>query len=226
MVLVFVSSAFCYLILSNLFDRLFPSRHPTPTAGDWHPLVRTPGEQRVHARWLEQRVYLNWAGPYFKAYHYRKADISCDRGMRVQLLHEYGRQGAVLFYDPSMGPGNFRHFFEFLRDQVLALGYNLAAADQRTQQQERYIETVYKYFLKPQPTNCAQTGRCDQRFGNITVDLVAINGQPGFIRFLSNAFQDAIFTPGRSFDELLEATLNLPPADAEALASRQQYVKQ
>ncbi|MBC8083974.1 MAG: hypothetical protein H7Z21_12245 [Hymenobacter sp.] len=191
---------------------------------EWQPLHRSPAEQRSHARWIEQQVYLNWAGPYFKAYHFRKAGMQ-GRGLRVQLLAEEGRHGAVFFYDPSIGPGNFRHFFDRLRDEVLELGYHLSTSDQRTLHHERYTETIEKHFLKPLPHDCTTTGRCLQQFGTVTVDLVSVNDQPGFIRFTSNAYQDDIFTPAHSFDELMAAVLNMPPAPPEVQALIQDYYK-
>ena len=39
------------------------------------------------------------------------------------------------------------------------------------------------------------TGDCNQRFGLVTVDLVAVNGVPLFIRLTSNAVQQPGFTP-------------------------------
>lgn len=190
----------------------------------WQPLRRTPVEERVRSRWLAEQVYLNWAGPYFKAYHFRKAGLQ-GAGLRAQLLAENGRQGAVFFYDPSIGPGNFQHFFDFLRDRVLALDYNVSTSDQRTLHHEGYTETIEKHFLKPQPKDCADTGRCNQRFGTVSVDLVRINGQPGFIRFTSNAYHDAIFTPPHSFDELMAAVLDLPPAPPEVQARVKEYAR-
>ncbi|HEX8348628.1 MAG TPA: hypothetical protein VF598_01580, partial [Hymenobacter sp.] len=108
---------------------------------------------------------------------------------------------------------------------VLALGYNLSTTDQRIHHHPRYTETIYKHFLKPQPKDCSETGRCNQLFGTVTVDLVTVNGQPGFIRFSSNPYQDAIFTPAHSFDKLADLVLNLPPAPAEVQARIKQYAK-
>ncbi|RIY06212.1 hypothetical protein D0T11_18970 [Hymenobacter rubripertinctus] len=186
----------------------------SPAAADWQPLRRPPAQERVRQQWLEQQVYLNWAGPYFKAYHYQKAGLP-GSPFRVQLARQEGQRGAVFLYDPSIGPGNFQHFFDFIRDRVLALGYQLGAADERATRHERYTEATQKYFLKPQPHDCTHTGRCNQRYGNVTVDLVSINGQPGFIRLFNNPFTDSIFTPPGTFDELVDAVFNLPAAPPE-----------
>lgn len=197
---------------------------PTPAQADWRPAaVPTSAQQRRHEQWLAEQVYLNWAGPYFKAYHFRKAGVNNNHGFRVQLITDCGRQGALFFYDPSIGPGNFRHFFDFIRDRVLALGYNLSTSDQRILQHPRYTETIYKHFLKPRPHDCAHTGRCNQLYGSVTVDLVIINEQPGFIRFFANPYHDTIFTPPHSFDELMAAVFQLPPADAQVQARIAEY---
>lgn len=209
--------------LHPFLKRLFAS-HSAPASAEWHPLRRTPAEVRRHDQWVKQQVYLNWAGPYFKAYHFQKAGVQ-GQGLRVQLLSEAGRKGAVFFYDPSIGPGNFRHFFDLLRDRVLALGYHLSTSDRRILPHERYTETIEKHFLKPLPNDCTYTGRCVQQFGTVTIDLVSINEQPGFIRFTSNAYQDDIFTPAHSFDELMAATLDLPVSPPEVQALINEYYK-
>ncbi|MCB2376863.1 hypothetical protein LGH70_04680 [Hymenobacter sp. BT635] len=193
-------------------------------ATSWQPLLRTPAQARAHQQWVDQQVYLNWMGPFFKAYHFQKTGV-CAKQLRVQLLLEQGRQGAVFFYDPSIGPGNFRHLFDFIRDQVLLLGYNASVSDRRLVKHERYTESIEKHFLKPHPHDCTATGRCNQRFGNVTVDLVSINGQPGFIRFFANPYHDAIFTAAASFDELMEKAFNMPAAPPEVQQRIAQYYK-
>ncbi|TGE28751.1 hypothetical protein [Hymenobacter metallicola] len=200
------------------------SRSSASEATSWQPLARTSAQQRAHQHWVEQQVYLNWMGPYFKAYHFQKTGV-CAKQLRVQLLKEEGRQGALFFYDPSIGPGNFRHLFDFIRDQVLSQGYNASVSDKRLVKHERYTESIEKHFLKPRPHDCTATGRCNQRFGNVTVDLVSINGQPGFIRFFANPYQDTIFTPAASFDDLMETIFNLPPAPPEVQKRIKEYYK-
>ncbi|MBO3269571.1 MULTISPECIES: hypothetical protein [Hymenobacter] len=208
--------------MRRFFKQLFGSTAAACQA-EWQPLVRTNVQQQAYARWVEQRVYLNWMGPFFKAYHFQKTNVR-GRGLRVQLLSEGGRQGALFFYDPSIG-SNFQHLFDFIRDRVLALGYHLSTSDRRRLPHPEYTETIEKHFLKPTPGDCPDTGRCNQRFGNVTVDLVRINDQPGFIRFVSNPYHDTIFAPAHTFDELLDAVFNLPAASATEQACAQQFLK-
>lgn len=196
---------------------------PTPPKGSWQPYALTPAQQARHQQWVSQQMYRNWLGPYFKAYHLRKGGAGGKRGLRVQLLDEPGRQGALLFYDPSIRPGNFRHLFEHLGARVLALGYRRACADQCTRQHQQQAETTLKQFFKPRPADCPQSGRCDQRYGLITLDLVKLNGQPLFIRIAVNPVREPGFTPAATFDELLRALLDEPLADPATAARIEEY---
>ncbi|HEX8330348.1 MAG TPA: hypothetical protein VF629_22650 [Hymenobacter sp.] len=205
----------------DFIQSLFRSK--TANSAAWHAVKLSPAQARRHAQWVEQRVFLNWLAPYYKAYHLRKGGAAGNRGLRVQLLEEKGRQGALFFFDDSIGPGNFRHFYEHLGERLLLLGYHRACADQRKKRVQHHTETTLKQLYKPNPTDCVKTGRCNQRFGLVTVDLVAVDQQPMFIRLTSNEVLEPGFTPAASYDELLQALLDAPPPNAETQARIQEY---
>jgi len=193
-------------------------------AATWQPAqVATPEQAGRHASWVAGQVYRNWLGPYFKAYHLRKGGAGGKRGLRVELLREEGRQGALLFYDDSIGPGNFGHLYELLGERLTALGYHRACHDQRQRRHEQHHETVRKQLFKPNPTDCAQSGRCNQRYGLVTLDLVSVNDQPLFIRLSSNPVRESHFTAPKSFEELLAALLDEPAPDAATRARIAEY---
>jgi hypothetical protein len=210
--------------LFDFIQQLFRPKAAAPAA--WHAVVFTAGQARRHARWVEQHVFLNWLEPYYKAYHLRKGGAGGSRGLQVQLLHEPARQGAMFFFDPTIGPGNFRHFYEHLGERLLGLGYHRACADQCTQRKHHLSETTLKQLFKPNPTDCPDTGHCNQRFGLVTIDLVAVNGQPLFIRLTSNAVLQPGFTPASSFDELLQNLLDAPPPTPATQALIANYYNQ
>jgi hypothetical protein len=185
--------------------------------------MATPEHAQQHARWVADEVYRNWLGPYFKAYHLRKGGAGGKRGLRVELLREEGRQGALLFYDPSIGPGNFGHLYELLGERLAALGYHRACHDQRQRRHEQHHETAHKQLFKPKPTDCAESGRCNQRYGLVTLDLVGVNGQPLFIRLSSNPVHESHFTTPKSFEELLATLLDAPAPDATTRARIADY---
>lgn len=205
----------------DFLQKLFRPKAKARSA--WHATALTAGQTERHARWVQQQVFLNWMGPFFKAYHLQKGGAGGSRGLRVELLRESGRQGALFFFDPSIGPGNFRHFYEHFGERVLAQGYHRACADRYTERRPNHNETRLKQLFKPNPTDCPETGQCNQRFGLVTTDLVVLNGEPLFIRIASNAVLDPSFTPASSFDELLKTILDAPPADATTQALVTEY---
>ena len=214
-------------VLFRFLQQLFASGAGAPASspGAWQPYALTAAQQTRHRAWVADRVYRNWLGPYYKAYHLRKGGAGGNRGFRVQLLRESGRQGGLFFYDPSIGPGNFRHLFEHLGERVQALGYHRASADQGTRQHRHHAETTLKQFFKPRPLDCPDSGRCDQRFGLLTLDLVSLNGQPMFIRVAANPVQEPGFTPAAPFAELMRAVFDEPPADAATEAKIREYAR-
>lgn len=195
----------------DFLQQLF-ARRRAPAAG-WQPAAEpTPAQAQRHAAWLAGRVYRNWLGPYYKAYHLLKGGIASRRGPRVELVREEHRQGALFFYEPSIGAGNFEHLFQLLGARVAQLGYYRACHDHRQRQQADLRELTVKQLFKPQPTDCTLSGRCNQRFGLVHLDLVLVNGQPLFIRFSTNPVHEAHFTPAQSFEGLLQAVFDEPTA--------------
>ncbi len=208
----------------RFLQQLFASA-PATRPDTWRPYALTPTQQGRHQAWVAEQVYRNWLGPYYKAYHLRKGGAGGRRGLRVQLLQEAGRQGALFFYDPSMGPGNFRHLFELLGERIVALGYRRACADQCQHRRAAHAENTLKQFFKPLATDCAQTGHCNQRYGLLTIDLVTLDGQPAFIRVAANAVLAPGFTAARPFEELLRELFDEPEADAATAAKIRQYAR-
>ncbi len=194
----------------NFISQLLRSS-PAAAPAAWRPVALTSGQRQRHGRWLADEVYLNWLAPYFKAYHLQKGGAGGRRGLRVELLREPNRQGALFYYDASINPGNFRHFFEHIGERIIALGYHCACADGRTQTHEHHTENTLKQFFKPDPTDCPYSGQCNQRFGLITLDLLSVNGQPLLIRLVSNPIENSSFAPAASFEALLQAVFDAPP---------------
>jgi hypothetical protein len=207
----------------QFIQQLFQRRRDG-VAADWQPAVEpTPAQAQRHTAWVAERVYRNWLGPYFKAYHLVKGGAGGRRGLRVEQLQEPGRQGALFFYDPSIGPGNFEHLYRLLAERVTALGYHRSCHDSRQRRHEQLREHIIKQFFKPNPTDCTESGRCNQRYGLITLDLVGLNDRPLFIRLSTNPVHEACFTTPQTFDALLKTVFDEPVADAAIVQRIEEY---
>ena len=207
----------------QFINQLF-QRRSGGAGADWQPAAEpTPAQAQRHAAWVAARVYRNWLGPYFKAYHLQKGGCGGRRGLRVELLREEGRQGALFFYDPSIGPGNFEHLYRLLGERLAGLGYRRACHDCRQRRHEQLREHTVKQLFKPAPSTCADSGRCNQRYGLLTLDLVGVNDRPLFIRLVANPVREEHFTPPQAFEALLQALFDEPAADAGVARLIQDY---
>ncbi len=189
--------------LSRLW-RFGASREPK-----WQPVCESPGQQQQFVHWRAARVYLNWTGPWYKAYHYRRAGLPTAWAVEPLTPEAGGPPGGVaLLYDERIGRVNFKHLFTLLRERVLALGYRVAHADRRPCPGGAHPDdTIEKYVLHPLPSPAADASLCNQRFGQVTVDFVRRAQQPMMLRLHSSPLPDAIFTPAPTFDELLRHVL-------------------
>ncbi|PSR53818.1 hypothetical protein AHMF7605_09945 [Adhaeribacter arboris] len=165
-------------------------------------------DQEAYAHWLQQKTYLNWTPEFFKAYHYDKAGIRPS--YQLERLVQLGKQGVIFFFDDRIGEQNFKFLNEFLKDQVLRLGYRLHSADIRTNLKNNYTETIYKYYFTPPPSCVDGSILCNQLYGNISLDLIQLNAQPAFIRIVANSYLSCAFSQALSFDDLLSHILARP----------------
>jgi hypothetical protein len=176
----------------------------------WKALQRKNTEEKAYQQWVEKKTYLNWAPCIFKSYHFQKCKVKGP--FRLQIIQSANKKGVVLFFSPEIGKDDFRHLFQFIKDQSLQVGYLHYLSDQRVITHDRYTETIDKHYLKPPPTDLPGSALCNQLYGNIMIDLVSINGQPGFIRFNVNTYRDPLFSQPLPFDDLMDKVFNTEKA--------------
>ncbi|MEJ8802023.1 hypothetical protein [Pontibacter sp. H249] len=160
----------------------------------------------AYKNWVKAKVYLNWTGPFFRAYHFQKCSIR-SHTLRVQLIEETNIKGGIFFYDPSIGPKNFQFLFDYLKECVQQVGYKLHSTNKQQIRHKLYKEQIERYILTPPATDIPDTNLCNQLYGNIQLDLVLVNKLPGYIRIVANTYTDPYFSKPLPFTELLEKTL-------------------
>lgn len=187
---------------NDFLKRLLGLRENLPTCS---AMKRSTRFMNAYEEWVNRQTYLNWTGPFFTAYHYKKSDLPSQ--FRVQLIAEENLRGVIFFYDPSIGAENFSFFLELLKDRIQRQGYKLHSGNELKINHERYTEQVEKLLLTPPASDLAGTSLINQLYGNVLLDFIKVNRHPGYIRFAANAYQDAYFSKPLPFEELLEKTL-------------------
>jgi hypothetical protein len=191
------------MTFNDFFCRLFGFGNAAHTCSN---LRRSNKFMIAYRKWVNTQVYLNWTGPFFKAYHFHKCNIASPN-FRVQLIDETSLQGVLLFYDTSIGAQNFAFMFELIKERMLQLGYNLHSSNTRQVRHERYKESIERHVLTPPAADIPGSDLCNQLYGNVHVDFVSVNKCPGYIRLAANTYTDSYFSSPLPFMDLLRNVL-------------------
>jgi len=102
-------------------------------------------------------------------------------------------------------PSDFQHFFDYLKELILPLGYAAYVSDAKTFVRDRYVERKERHYLKPRPARNVKIWKAEQLFGNITLELIRHDDRAVQLKLLCNVYDDYNYHPPRSFDELMQA---------------------
>jgi hypothetical protein len=172
-------------------------------------LTRSEPERQGFFRWQNEGHHQALVAQVYQAWQSKKQQQTSS--LEVHLLKTVGANGLAISYQAAIGPRNFQHLFDWLRDRVGQLGYQHYSSDRRHFDREGYVETIEKHYLKP-PLDLQTNGErllvpCNQLYGNVLIEQVLIDRQPSFIRFQANFYQDHLYTPALPFDQLVHQVL-------------------
>ncbi len=115
--------------------------------------------------------------------------------------------GFAITYNPEFDPTQFSFLFDLFAERVKEMGYKTSVSDLIMSEKKDYIETKEKHYLKPIVDQAE--GPIDQKFGNVTVELIKIDEVPSFIRLMAHAYNDRQYKTPSSFDFLSDHLFQL-----------------
>jgi len=183
----------------KLMDGLFPKKPQSNKVLVHENIKRTPAEQAAYTLWRSNGEASACMEELFRSWNFTKLDIRSN-----WLIHLHASpysNGFALDYPNTLGPENFRHLFDYLKELVLRLPYRPSGSDRRILQQPQYLEVREMHYLKPQPGN--DPNIANQRYGNILIEMVQYDDKPQFIKFMANVYQDRLFTQAGQFEDLM-----------------------
>ncbi len=122
----------------------------------------------------------------------------------IDFLDTPSSKGFAVHYTNEQVPTRqCRFFLDFLREKVLELPYRQTLADRRVYMVKNDVETLERYYLKPRQ-NRTSNKLINQRFGNITIELVLRNDRPHQLRFRATAYNDRLYAEAGAFKELFQ----------------------
>ncbi len=176
----------------------------------------TPSNPALHEVITRDEEYLG-------AFEEWKTSLACQR-LKDWLWNQYAMwvslpdevEKSIDFLDTPSSKGFAIHFshqqvptlecrflLDFLREKVLALPYRQTLADRRIYMVNKDVETLERYYLKPRQIRTGEN-LINQRFGNITIELVLRNDKPHQLRFRATAYNDRLFAEADAFKELFQ----------------------
>jgi hypothetical protein len=104
---------------------------------------------------------------------------------------------------PHLADNEFDFLAEYTKDLLLALGYVLHQADRRIFNREKVVEEVHRYYLKARTGVDTLSGNMSQRWGNILIEVIRVNGQVAKLKIQLNRYSDRAYAEAQSFDSLM-----------------------
>lgn len=190
--------------LRNLFRTVEESSPSNPAV---HELIRrSEDEKQDYAFWkdtLVRRRLQNWLADQYALFRVAPDDID----EALDFLDTPSSKGFVVyFFKTGYSRRDVQHFFDYLRERVLELGYRTQISDTRTFSRPQWVETVERHYLKP-PSRDREAGKFFQEFGNITIENHLRDEQVHYLKFRATIYKDHQFHEAKTFQQLMQEVL-------------------
>ena len=197
-----------WIYFKSLFAKAEQSSPSQPLI---HELIeRSDSEADDYQRWkntLVCRRLMDWLDNQYAVYRVLPQDV--DEGL--DFLDTPSSKGFVIhFHHTRYSLRDATHFFDYLKEQVLGLGYRPQISDTRTYNRSSWVETVERHYLKPRPHFPVEEemgGKIDQKFGNILIELELRNDLAYNLRFRATSYNDRLYEEAEDFQELMKQVL-------------------
>jgi hypothetical protein len=187
--------------VESILSKLFPERdEEEPFLSE--RIVRSASEQINYFSWVKSKSYKKLSGEFYVAYFLKKRKI--NSGVNLQIFHSRFANAVSVFYNHHILKKDFHYYFDFLRDAVMKLGYELQYSEREIIDRHRYLETVERYYLTF-PENLKIGGRKHQLYGNILLEQIMIDQQPSHLKIVASYYPESDnYYPPLNFDEMID----------------------
>lgn len=193
----------------DLTEKLFPKKKAEESTREpflREELKRSSQDKVDFGFWLESEEKQQVVS--FIAEQYEKSLASEENVSLFRVLQSGSSGGFILRYLEASSALHFQHLFDYLKDQVRAQRYIIYTSDVRTYDKPNGVERIERHYLKPSwrvlnRKEVNDTGKMNQLYGNITIELHKLNDQPQFLKFLCQYYSDSKFSTPMPFKELM-----------------------
>lgn len=190
--------------IKNIFQSVAES---SPTEPVLHTVIeRTEQEKKDYEFWkdtLVRRRLTDWLSDQYAIY--RVIPENVDEAL--DFLDTPSQKGFVIhFYKTQYSRRDVTHLLDYFKAQVKQLDYRSQLSDTRTFNRSKWVETIERHYLKPQPS-FDTTQKIDQKYGNVMIELDFRDDRPYRLKFSATSYQDHLFQDANDFKELIQMVL-------------------
>ncbi|MFK7808995.1 MAG: hypothetical protein AB8F74_14415 [Saprospiraceae bacterium] len=112
---------------------------------------------------------------------------------------------AIHFYKMNYPLRDITHLFDLLKEKMrTTAGYRSYTSNSRTYNRPKWVERLDRHYLKPPIIFLEDGVRIDQKFGNVTIELLFRNDEPYQLKFSATSYVDRNYKKAEGFGDLME----------------------
>lgn len=192
----------------DVFKQLFPQKtdkkYPYILLDE--EIQRSEKQQTSYQKWLSEEQQTQLLQPIQRAIAFKTQGIEED--IKVHLFNSQYANGFAVTYTEIFDRVAFLFLFEYFKDKVLTLGYDLNLKQRTLTDFKDYIESKEKYYLKPRKISRKFEYPLPQLYGNILIECILIDDKPSYIKILSTIYQDSMFEAPHEYQEFFDLLFN------------------
>lgn len=188
----------------QLFREAEQSTPANPAVHEW--ITRSEEEKADYEHWkntLDKRRLTDWLNDQYATYQV----LPQETDEAIDFLDTPSSKGFVVYFlKTGYSKEETGYLFDYLKEQVLKLGYKTQLSDTRTYNRPDWVETVERHYLKPRK-GLKKEEKIDQLFGNITIEREFRDENIHNLRLSATAYNDRLYAPPQPFKELMQGIL-------------------
>lgn len=184
----------------QVYEKLFPKKEQKSRVLVHELIKRSDHYLKKYQKWTSSPSHSDSLKTIATAYYLKAKGVAQEPEVHI-LNSRYSNGFAVSFQEGEMDHQEFQYLFDWLADTVEQIGYKRSNSDVTIMDKGNYIETREKHYLKPVLGSEIPT---DQRYGNILIEHILIDGKPSFLKLVANIYSDRSYSEADSFESLAE----------------------
>jgi len=190
-------------ILAKFKDFFQQAEESSPSQPLIHEMIkRTEVERNDYEYWKRTVVcknLLNWLSDQYAILKV----LPNDTDEAIDFLNTPSSKGFVVhFYKMEYSQRDVTYLFDLLKEKILGLDYRIQISDRREFNRPDWVEKVERHYMKPKP-DFMKAEKLNQRFGNVTVELLFRNDKVYQLKFRATIYKDHLFKEADTFQNLM-----------------------